>query len=271
MMLPYHQVTQADRIIQSFDKFIGENISPRILANHIKKIAGQETVITIDRSSQVDRNDIILNAFYDPDEDETGGRPFEVCLIFNPEDTHVNMNKTDMREFAGKLIEYLEHEMIHRAQYQSRNFKANKMYRSLAEDPAVRQQQEYLGNTDEIEAYAANLARELHRKTGNYHQTLRLLRNFASTAVIRDQAGRLLSPNLYAYFKEFEFNTTHPVLKRLLKKTYQYVQHQKKTEERAQRVADRNQKIQSDTERFLDRTSNLDKNSGSSYTVIVDR
>ena len=271
MMLPYYRVTQADIIIQSFDKFIGEAVSPRVLTNHIRKIAGQETVITIARDAQVDKNSIILNAFYDPDEDEIGNKPFEVCLLFNPEDSSVNMNREDMREFAGKLIEYLEHEMIHRAQYQSRNYRANRMYRSLAEDPVTRQQQEYLGNADEIEAYAANLASELQRKTSNYEQTLRLLRNFATTAMSRDQAGRLLSPNLYAYFKEFGFNTTHPVLKRLLKKTYQYVQHQKKTAERTQRVADRNQKIQSDTDRFLERTRSLDKDPNTSYTVIVDR
>jgi len=271
MMLPYHKVTQADIVIQSFDKFIGEDTTPRILANHIKKIAGQETVITISQNSQVDKNDIVLNAYYDPDEDEIGNKPFEVCLVFNPDDKHVNMNREDMREFAGKLIEYLEHEMIHRAQYQSRNFKANKMYRSLAEDPKTRSEQEYLGNTDEIEAYAANLARELQRKTGNYEQTIRLLRNFAATAMTRDQAGRLLSPNLFAYFKEFGFNTTHPVLKRLLKKTYQYVVQQKKTEDRENRVSARNQKIQESTKRFLDRTAALDKDLNTSYTVIVER
>lgn len=268
-MLPYHKVTQADIIVQSFDKFIGEDTTPRILANHIKKIAGQETVITISHSPQVDKNDIVLNAYYDPDEDEIGNKPFEVCLVFNPDDKHVNMNREDMREFAGKLIEYLEHEMIHRAQYQSRNFKANRMYRSLAEDPAIRVEQEYLGNTDEIEAYAANLARELQRKTGNYEQTIRLLRNFAGTAMTRDQAGRLLSPNLFAYFKEFGFNTTHPVLKRLLKKTYHYVNQQKKMEDRERRVADRNAHIEEDTRKFLKRHEALDKDQNTKYSVII--
>lgn len=271
MMLPYHKVTQADVIIQSFDRFIGEEISPRVLANHVKRIAGHETVITVDRNSQVDPNDIILNAYYDPDQDEEGHKPFEVCMIFNPSDKHIKMDKDSMREFAGRLIEYLEHEMIHRAQYQSRNYRANRMYRSLSKDPDIREQQEYLGNTDEIEAHAANLARELQRKTGNHDQTLRLLRNFAATAITRDQAGRLLSPNLYAYFKDFGFNTTHPVLKRLLKKTYQYVQQQKKQEEREQRINDRNSKIQEDTRKFLEKKAELDKDQSTSYTVIVGR
>lgn len=271
MMLPYHKVTQADLIIKSFDRFIGEETSPRVLANHIKKIAGQETIITVDRNPQVDTNDIILNAYYDPEEDEDGNKPFEVCLLFNPSDKYIKMDKENMREFAGRLIEYLEHEMIHRAQYRSRNYKANRMYRSLAKDPAIKEKQEYLGDSDEVEAYAANLARELHRKTGDYEQTMRLLRNFANTAMTRDQAGRLLSPNLYAYFKEFGFNTSHPVLKRLLKKTYQYTQYQKKQEDREQRVTVRNNKIQEDTQKFLERKAELDKDQSTSYTVIVGR
>lgn len=226
-------------------------------------------MITIDRSSNVDPNDIILNAFYDLEEDVGGGKPFEVSLIFNPEDKLVRFDRAQMRDFTGRLIEYLEHEMIHRAQYQSRSYKANRMYKSLAKDPEIREEQEYLGNTDEIEAYAANLARELMRKTNNHDHTMRLLRNFAATAMTRDQAGRLLSPNLYAYFKTFNFDTTHPVLKRLLKKTYQHVNYQKKMEERAQRVANRNAHIEEDTRKFLDRQEALDKDQNTKYTVII--
>lgn len=268
-MLPYHNVTQADRILQNFEKFVDQAVSPRVFANYVRKIAGGETVITMDRSEHVDPNDIILNAFYDLEEDVNGGKPFEVALVFNPEDKLIKLDRAQMREFAGKLIEYLEHEMIHRAQYQSRNYKANRMYKSLAKDPAVREEQEYLGNTDEIEAHAANLARELMRKTNNFEQTIRLLRNFAGTAMTRDQAGRLLSPNLYAYFKTFNFNTTHPVLKRLLKKTYQHVNHQKKMEERAQRVANRNAQIEEDTRKFHERQEALDKDQNTKYTVII--
>ena len=90
-MLPYHNVTQADRILKSFEKFIDQSVSPRVLANHIRKIAGGETVITVDRSPNVDPNDIVLNAFYDLEEDVNGGKPFEVALVFNPEDIKISI------------------------------------------------------------------------------------------------------------------------------------------------------------------------------------
>lgn len=268
-MLPYHNVTQADRILKTFEKFIDQSVSPRVLANHVRKIAGIETVITVDRNPIVESNDIILNAFYDLEEDIDGGKPFEVALVFNPDDKLVKLDRSQMRDFTGRLIEYLEHEMIHRAQYQSRSYKANRMYRSLAKDPIVREEQQYLGDTDEVEAYAANLARELMRKTNNYDHTMRLLRNFAATAMTRDQAGRLLSPNLYAYFKTFDFNTTHPVLKRLLKKTYQHINHQKKSEERTNRIQQRNTQIEQQTQKFRETQEALDKDQSTRYTAII--
>lgn len=268
-MLPYHNVTQADRILKTFEKFIDQSVSPRVLSNHVRKIAGGETVITVDRNPAVDRNDIVLNAFYDLEEDVNGGKPFEVALVFNPEDKLIKLNREQMRDFTGRLIEYLEHEMIHRAQYQSRSYKANRMYRSLSKDPAIREEQEYLGDTDEIEAYAANLARELMRKTNNYDHTLRLLRNFAGTAMTRDQAGRLLSPNLFAYFKAFNFDTTHSVLKRLLKKTYQHINYQKRMEERADRIKQRNSQIEQQTQKFRETQEALDKDQTTRYTTII--
>jgi hypothetical protein len=268
-MLPYHNVTQADRILKTFEKFIDQSVSPRVLANHVRKIAGIETVITVDRSPIVESNDIILNAFYDLEEDIDGGKPFEVSLVFNPNDKLIKLDRVQMRDFTGRLIEYLEHEMIHRAQYQSRSYKANRMYRSLATDPVIREEQQYLGDTDEIEAYAANLARELMRKTSNYDHTLRLLRNFAATAMTRDQAGRLLSPNLYAYFKAFNFDTTHAVLKRLLKKTYQHVNYQKRMEERSNRIKERNAQIEQQTQKFNETQQSLDNNQSTKYTAII--
>ena len=213
-----------------------------------------------------------LTAYYDPDEDEDENKPFEVVLIINPNDKQITMSRSRWREFAAQVIDYLEHEMIHQNQYRSRDFHPGKQYRSKVKDPNIKQSQEYLGNPDEIEAHAYNLSTELLRKTsGDYDRTLRLLRNFSTTAMTKDQAGRLLSPNLYAYFKDFGFNTTHPVLKSLMKKTYQYVMLNKKKTERANKVAKRNNDIEQQEKAFKERKEALDKQPGSLYTAIIER
>jgi dihydrofolate reductase len=87
----------------------------------------------------------------------------------------------------------------------------------------------------------------------------------------RDQAGRLLSPNMFAYFKDFGFNTTHPVLKSLMKKTYQYVLLNKKKQERTNKVTKRNSDIEQQEKEFNERKEALDKQLKASYTTIIDR
>ena len=269
--LPYHKVTAASKIASSFNKFINVPVTPKQLVTHLRKIAGSSTVLTTSRSDEVDANTVNLNAYYDPDEDEDDEKPFELTVVFNPNDKQIVMNKAAWREFATQIIDYLEHEMIHQYQYRSRDFQPNRSYRSKAADPTVKSQQEYLGNTDEIEAYSYNLAQEIMRKTNNdYDRSMRLLSNFSKTALTKDQAGRFLSPTLYGYFKDFNFDTTHPVLKRLMKKTYQYINLLKKKDGRKNRINTRNAEVSAATEEFKKKQEALDNNYNTSYTAIIN-
>ena len=269
--IPYHSETEGDRVYQSFAKFFNKEVTPKQVVSHLRKIVGPTVVITTDKSSNVEPNDLNINAYYDPDEDEMDDQPFEITVVFPKDNPNVTMDKEGWREFAIKVIDFLEHEMIHQAQYRSRDFRPGRQYRSKHPDQSTSKSQEYLGNPDEIEAYAYNLSRELLRKTNNdYGRTMNLLRNFSKTAMTKDQAGRLLSPNLFGYFKDFGFDTTHPVLKALMKKTYQFVQQQQKQAQREARVSERNMRIEKETERVNENLKQLDRESGSAYTIIVE-
>jgi len=46
-----------------------------------------------------------------------------------------------------------------------------------------------------------------------------------NTAQFKDEMGYLLSPNLFGYLGAWDFNTSHPVIKKLLKKVYNYIQN----------------------------------------------
>lgn len=270
--IPYHRQTVATKIAKGFDQFANVSTSSTVLLNHLRKLLGNKVLVTFSRSDAVDPNTVNLNAYYDPDEDEENEKPFEVVVIFNTNDKRIKMNREDWREFAAQVIDYMQHEMVHQYQYRKRNFQPTRVFKSKAKDPAKNAQQTYLGNPDEIEAYAYNLASELDRKTGgDYERQMRLLRNFSSTAITRDQAGRFLSPNLYGYFKEFDFDTSHPVLKALMKKTYQYVVMKKKKEEKTKRVADRNLDIQTREKLAKERMEALDKDKTTTYNVIVEQ
>lgn len=270
--IPYHKKTAASKIAKGFDEFADRAVSRTVILNHLRKLAGRNTIVTSSNSDVVDPNTLNINAYYDPDEDEEGEKPIEMVVVFNPADKRVTMDRNEWREFANQVIEYLQHELIHQYQYRARGFQPTRAYVSKSKNADQKKQQEYLGNTDEIEAYAHNLASELDRKTrGNLEQQLRLIGNFANTAMTRDQAGRLLTPTLYGYFKEFNFDTTHPVLKSLMKKTYQYIMMKKKTSEKKTRVQNRNAEIADKERQFQERKEALDNDPRTSYTAIVDR
>jgi hypothetical protein len=267
-MIPYHTETEATRVVRNFDRFVNVPVTPKQLVTYLRKMAGQSTVITSELSEDVDPNTITMSAFYDPEEELDDRRPFELVLIFNPNDKQVLMGKEDWQVFTEEVIEYLEHEMIHQAQYRSRGFLYNRKYLSNSKDPNIKASQEYLGHPDEIDAYSHTLASELLRKTKDYDSALRLLKNFARTAMTKDQAGRFLSTNLYAYFKDFGFNTTHPVLKKLIKKTYHNIIVQKKKQERQERINKRNEDIEK-TKKEIEAKRALDKQEGKTYTAII--
>ena len=268
--IPYHKQTVAEKLSKTFEKFAGVSITPTILINHIKKLAGKDSVISLARSDDVDTNTLNVTAYYDPNADEDNEKPFELAIIFNTNDKSVKMSQKEWRDFAAEVIQSLKHEMIHQAQYRNRNYIAQRTYISKIKDPEIKRSQEYLGNPDEIEAHAYDLAHVLIRKSNNnYDQVVRLLRNFAKTAMTKDQAGRFLSPTLFAYFKDFGFDTTHPVLKSLMKKTYQYVNQLKRKDERQSRIDSRNYEITKATEEFVKKQEALDKVPGSTYTASV--
>ena len=67
-----------------------------------------------------------------------------------------------------------------------------------------------------------NIADELVRKVDK-DGALKLLRMANKTAQFKDEMGDLLAPDLFAYMSMWDFDSKHPVIKRLLKKIYQYI------------------------------------------------
>lgn len=269
----YNNVTASDKIIDIFTKLSNLDLKVSQVVNYTKKYLSKHnisTLVTLSKSQSVDPGDILVSAYYDKDNDEDDDIPFELALIVHPGTEMINWNSAKWREFALALIDNLEHELIHQHQYRSRDFMSNRGYKSNHPNPNVKEAQEYLGNPDEIDAYAHNLASEMIRKSNDYDQALRLIKTFATTAMTKDQAGRFLSPSLYGYVKEFEFNNKHPVIKRLMKKTYQNIMFQKKKDERAQRIQTRNDEVEKRKKELREKEA-LDKAQGRSYTAIVSR
>ena len=212
-----------EKSIQAFLAYLTmeDNLKPRNIAKQLQQTLEHLGVgeVTLDYIDQIGRGDMNLNATYDPWDDEDELDPYRIELLFNPKDKNgIKFSQDALEEIKHRLIDALEHEMIHSVQYQRRDFKQQKGYRSKDRE------QSYLGNQDEIEAFAKNISSELLRHA-NKEQAIDMIRKATSTTELRDKLGNLLSPNLVGYLRAWDFNTRHPVIKKLLKKVYNYIQN----------------------------------------------
>lgn len=162
---------------------------------------------------EVEQNDIDFNAFYDSGLDEVGDTPIEIYFITNPYNELIIIDNEGFDAIVRRLADSLIHEMIHMKQSRSRDFlEVDDMAYTCVEDELL-EAQLYLGSTDEIYAYAYNIAHELLDKA-DLKTCLKKLET-PSKIKIED------SINLFAYVNTFAKDVDHPVLKRLIKRVYQ--------------------------------------------------
>ena len=173
--------------------------------------------VKIIKNARVPKGEGAISAYYDPFADEDDDVAINIELMFNSDDTDITWSKELRKGFVRRLQDTIKHELMHQSQYRKRDF---------IEPPEGRDQRdanyEYMSRTDEIEAYAMNIADELVRKAGK-DGAIDLLRMASKTAQFKDKMGYILSPDLFAYMGMWDFNSKHPVLKRLLKKVYQFI------------------------------------------------
>lgn len=172
------------------------------------------------KSNHVDSGDMNMNAYYDPEADEQeDDAPFGIDLVFSEKDKDVDFSDEGIKTIITRIDDVLQHEIIHQHQHQSRDFLDGPQGYVNNKGQEI----EYMSRPDEIEAYAKNIADELTRASGSKQGAINMLKNATNTAKLK-QLGNLVSPNLFAYFVLFGFDTTHPVIKRLLKKAVQYLE-----------------------------------------------
>jgi len=110
------------------------------------------------------------------------------------------------------MAKVVVHELLHKHQAIKRDFVEPRPFTvKRGVDPKIQKAQEYLGKSDEIEAYGHNIALELLRSYGSRKNALTALRNF-----IRIPPDK--SPDMWAYIVAFAADKNHPVLKKLVKK-----------------------------------------------------
>ena len=198
-------------------KILNKELAPKAITSMAAKIGVKHSFeVTSDTSSKADSGKMMMNAFFDPEEDADDEISIEIQLIYNNKDKTLVLSKEGWKWLVDTIISSLTHEMIHQKQYRARGHIIGKQFTKFTSDAEnVQGAQKYLGNTDETEAYGYTIASHL-------------INNFSydeATAFLRNPTKDLLkhSPDLFAYMVAFEMNVNHPVIKRLLKKTVYYL------------------------------------------------
>jgi hypothetical protein len=190
--------------------------TPKEITDELRNNIGDIANVEMLTSPNVDKGDMNASAYYDQDADQDGDIPFGIELYFSDkEDQRMTINNPD--PLVDRVTDMMKHEMLHQRQAQARDYEDHSAGKDKRDG-----NYEYMSRGDEIEAYAMNIADELVKKTSK-KEAINLLRMANKTAQFKDEMGNFLSPELFGYMAMWDFDSKHPVIKRLLKKIYQYI------------------------------------------------
>ncbi len=185
-------------IVALIDKQISPRNFTRRLTAHLTRRHPVRVKLHVNET-MLDPDDFTIGAEYDPDLDERKKKHFIINLIVNhPKHTPMMVTGDFADRFTIEMVEALVHEYQHQHQYRSRRHILNRGYTSKHKDSKIRENQEYLGQPDEIDAYAANIAARFY-----------IMQQLNTNEPVE-------SLDLLDYHKTF--GPHHPVVKRLLKK-----------------------------------------------------
>ena len=168
-------------------------------------------------SPKVDQGHVFVGGCYYSGYDEDYEKCIEVLFQYRTDEKIINLTAKRFASMCTTIADTLLHEIIHMRQFRRRNFKNLPDYASNAEKSEIKAEQEYLGCSDEIDAYGFNIACELMDKFGkNKKQVVNYLNE--------NQKGKKRRYNSWRmYLKAFEHDHNHPILQRVKKKVVRYL------------------------------------------------
>lgn len=185
------------------------------ITNHLKKLVPIRFKKGF--NPKVDPNQCWVGGCYYSDRDREKTKSIELVFEYSLFEETICINSKRYRATCYTIADTLLHELIHMRQFRRRKFKILPDYASNAEKTELRMEQEYLGCSDEIDAYAFNIACELVGKFG-----------FKESQIIKylneNQKGKYRRHNSWRmYLKAFQHDHNHPIIQRVKKKVVRYL------------------------------------------------
>ena len=194
----------------SVDKFHG------IIYRHLKKYIPLR--ITKTKYKKATPNTVMVGGCYYSERDQFNKTCIEISMLYSPEDEHLKLNNRKFARVCIVIADTILHEIIHMRQYRRREFKDLPDYPSTARKASKREEQSYLGNSDEIDAYGFNIACEL---LDQYENTNDIIKHLS----IDQKNKKVKYDGWLMYLTAFDHDHNHPVIKKVKKKILQYLQN----------------------------------------------
>jgi hypothetical protein len=185
------------------------------ITKHIKRYLPIRSRKT--HENQVSKTYVFVGGVYHTDYDFRYQKSIELCFAYSKKDRYINMSYRRFNRFCARIADVLLHEIIHMRQARKRKFKSLPGYSSQAESTKQRVEQEYLGDNDEIDAYAFNMACELEEK---FDGNMRSIVNYLN----EEQKGKRRHYDTWrTYLKAFDYDHNHRIIKRVKKRAIYYL------------------------------------------------
>jgi hypothetical protein len=154
---------------------------------------------------------IQMGGMYHSDYDKKYKPSIEVGFYYNMFDEHYKLTDHRWKRMSLRFADIIMHELIHMRQFRARNFKSIPGYQSTAESSKERKEQEYLGDRDEMGAFAFNIACEMIDRFDYDPSTIK-------SYMDSNGATRHKNSWWYSYLKTFNFNHNHKIIRRMKRK-----------------------------------------------------
>jgi hypothetical protein len=168
---------------------------------------------------KIEKGVVYIGGMYYSEWDRTKQKCIELQFYYQSKNDTYLLDSRRFKRMCNHFADTILHEIIHMRQFRRRKFKFLPDYPSNAEKTEQRDEQSYLGNSDEIDAYGFNIACELTDKfKGNQERIIKYLSENQKNKKRKYNSWRM-------YHKAFNYDHSHPVIKRLKKKVIRYLPH----------------------------------------------
>jgi hypothetical protein len=187
-----------------------------IMSRHLKKCMPVRA--SKSRESMVAKTFAYVGGCYYTQYDKDRQKSIEISFAYNPTDHTLCLTKRRFYRLCWRIADVVLHEIIHMQQARSRRFKDIPGFSSTAHSTKLREQQEYFGDPDEIDAYAFNMACELDDRFG---RDMTRIVDYLN----QDQKGRRrrVYDTWCSYLKAFNYDQNHRVIRKIKKRSIYYL------------------------------------------------